>query len=332
VIGYYIHHHGRGHLTRAETVTEHLSVPVVALTSLHLAEPGAFHSAVALARDDVSTVPRRSTAGDRLHWAPVHDDGLRERMATIAAWIADARPDAIVVDVSVEITAFVRLMGVPTIVMAMPGERVDAAHRLAYDLADHIIAAWPRELYEPGWLRPHLAKTTYAGGVSRFGERTPDHTDRDHFRVTILNGAGGTSLTEGVLNQWRCDVPDVEWTVLGGPGARWKDDPWFDLCTSSVVISHAGQNAVADIAAAGTPAIVIPEHRPFDEQSTTARVLDANALAVVRMSWPTSEQLPAVLDLASSNTGHRWACWETAGAADRVARAIEGVLDRGGSA
>ena len=34
VIGWYIHHHGRGHLARAEAVRAHLDEPVVALSSL----------------------------------------------------------------------------------------------------------------------------------------------------------------------------------------------------------------------------------------------------------------------------------------------------------
>ena len=34
MIGYYIHHHGAGHLNRAISIGAHLRQPVVALTSL----------------------------------------------------------------------------------------------------------------------------------------------------------------------------------------------------------------------------------------------------------------------------------------------------------
>ena len=62
-------------------------------------------------------------------------------MALIARWIDETRPVAIVVDVSVEVALFVRLLGVPVIVMAMPGERIDGPHALVHQIADHIIAA-----------------------------------------------------------------------------------------------------------------------------------------------------------------------------------------------
>ena len=48
-----------------------------------------------------------------------------------------------VVDVSVEVAILVRLLGVPVVVMAMPGDRIDAPHDLVYQAADHILAAWP---------------------------------------------------------------------------------------------------------------------------------------------------------------------------------------------
>lgn len=87
-------------------------------------------------------------------------------MALIARWIEKTQPAAIVVDVSVEVALFIRLLGVPVIVMAMPGDRTDAPHASVHQIADHIIAAWSRELYEPEWLRAYAAKTSYVGGIS----------------------------------------------------------------------------------------------------------------------------------------------------------------------
>ncbi len=89
----------------------------------------------------------------------------------VARWVADVQPAVIVTDVSVEIAVFARLLGVPVIVVALPGERFDAPHALVHRLADHIIAAWPQDLYVPAWLRPYEDKTSYVGGISRFEER-----------------------------------------------------------------------------------------------------------------------------------------------------------------
>ncbi|NKZ90874.1 hypothetical protein GS966_13140 [Rhodococcus hoagii] len=331
MIGYYVHHHGRGHLTRARTLAGRLDTPVVALTSLALEHPHPFREVVHLDRDDASAAPRNPTAGGALHWAPLQDPGLRSRMATLADWIRTARPRAMIVDVSVEVATFVRLMGVPTVVIAMPGERDDAVHRVAYDVADHIIAAWPRELYAPAWLERHAAKTTYVGGLSRFGERARAVTgDSGTVRVTVLSGAGGTSLTRQRLEQWNTAVPGVEWVTLGGPGG-WKDDPWPDLCASSVVVTHAGQNAVADVAASGAASIVIPQERPFAEQVTTAGVLHAARLAVVQPSWPSPAQWTGLIERARQGGGSDWERWNTRGAVDRAATAVERVLDGGGA-
>ena len=53
------------------------------------------------------------------------------------------RRACMVVDVSVEVAVLARTMGVPTVVMGMPGARDDRPHQLAFRLADAIIAPWP---------------------------------------------------------------------------------------------------------------------------------------------------------------------------------------------
>jgi hypothetical protein len=52
------------------------------------------------------------------------------------------------------------------------------------------------------------------------------------------------------------------------------------MCAADVVITHAGQSCVADVAAARRPAIVLPQPRPFDEQHATAETLRRHRLAV----------------------------------------------------
>ena len=52
------------------------------------------------------------------------------------------------------VISFVRLLGIRTIVLAQPGDRSDAPHRLAFDAAERIVAPWPEELLRPAWLQP----------------------------------------------------------------------------------------------------------------------------------------------------------------------------------
>ena len=92
VIGWYVHHVGLGHLHRA--------------AGREPAAPGRGHRPVLPAatgrdgrvpgsgspRDDESA--HDPTAGGQLHWAPLHDVGLRARMATLSAWIQQSQAGA----------------------------------------------------------------------------------------------------------------------------------------------------------------------------------------------------------------------------------------------
>ena len=131
-----------------------------------------------LARDDgpSSEDPRRDrdpTAHGVLHWAPLHHEGLARRSEQIARWVVDRRPRALVVDVSAEVALLGRLCGVPTVVVAMPGQRDDRTHRMAYDAADALLAPWPRGSHGRDWPSHWVDKAWFVGGFSRFDSLTP---------------------------------------------------------------------------------------------------------------------------------------------------------------
>ena len=86
MIGWYVHHVGRGHATRATTVASHLRHDVVGLGSGPRPEgwPGSW---VPLERDDEQAGIHGAldvTARGRLHWVPRHDAGLAARLPRIA--------------------------------------------------------------------------------------------------------------------------------------------------------------------------------------------------------------------------------------------------------
>ena len=316
MIGWYVHHHGRGHLTRAAAVRPYVDESVTVLSSLPGPRNHPFETWVHLDRDDEGPgVTADADAHGRLHWAPLGSAGLSRRMAALAGWIASYRPRLMVVDVSVEVALLARLCGVPVVVVAGPGERPDPAHRLGFDIAETLIAAWPRDIYCPDHLRSHLAKTEFVGAFSRF-----DHHARppspDTGQVFVLNGAGGTSVTPTDLEQARAATPHYRWVVAGGPGQTWSDDVWASLQAASVVVTHAGQNALAEVAAARRPAIVVAQERPFDEQRCVAEALADHKLAIARPSWPDPTEWPDLLAAARALGGDGWADWnDNAGAA-----------------
>ncbi|GAB2909586.1 hypothetical protein GCM10027047_04710 [Rhodococcus aerolatus] len=328
MIAWYVHHQGRGHRTRAASIAAHLAEPVTVLSSL-APEPAEAHLGwVELARDDAALTapggPVDPTARGLLHWVPQGDDGLRERMAAIAAWVAREQPRAVVVDVSAEVTWLLRLLGVPVVVVAMPGERTDAAHTAAYTAATAVVAPWAGEVYAPSWLAPHADRTTAVGAISRFAGRTDVPADRGHGLGLVLGGAGGSAVTPADLADLAAAVPGLDWQVLG-PGGRWVADPWPLLRRADVVVTHAGQNALADVAAAGTPAVVVPQDRPFGEQHATAAALGAAGLAATSPSWPARDAWAGLVERGRATGGAGWSRWAPAGAAARAADVVAGV-------
>jgi hypothetical protein len=334
VIGYYIHHVGRGHLHRALAAVSHVDEPVTALTSLP-ADPRWPGPWVTLARDDAGTSPVRPTAHGVLHWAPVQDHGLQARMAALAAWVARERPSVIVVDLSVEVLTLVRLMGVPVVAVTLPGRRDDAAHRLGYDLADAIVAPWPARYGSA--LAPELAnhgeKVHYVGAVSRFDGRralssrvgeeggTGSGSGR---RVLVMTGAGGTVTGQDVRRHGPAAASEWEWRSIGPH--NWVADPWPAICQADVVISHGGMGALADIAAARRPTIVVPQSRPHDEQIMTSQALDRAGLATVTTGLPhEATQWSGLLETALTVGGDGWAQWSTGDGGRRLADVVAQV-------
>lgn len=330
MIGYYVHHHGFGHLARAMSICTQMRRPVTVLSSRPIPEDHPFTAVVELPRDDTAERISEPTAHGALHWAPHHDAGYVARMNAIAQWIADVRPEAFVVDVSVEVATFVRLLGVPLVVMAQPGARNDPPHQLVHQMADRIVAAWPRELYAPAWLSHYRDKTAFVGGISRFEGRYPDGGGSQKgsgTKVLVLAGAEGMGIDPARLDASTAMLDDVSWTTLGAVGGDWVDDPWPQICAADIVVTHAGQNSIADVAAARRAAIVIPQSRPFGEQAAMGAVLDRSQLAIVTSRWPEPGEWPDLLSHAKSRPP-QWQRWQVGGAARRAADAIEATARR----
>ena len=318
MIGWYVHHHGRGHLARAQAVRAHLDEPVVALSSLPAPDRHPFTDWIELARDDGIDAALDPGAHGRLHWVPAGHRGLAQRSAQITAWLAAARPRAVVVDVSVEVTMLARLCGIPVVVFAMPGVRDDPAHQLAYDVADRIVAAWARPVYDPAFLHRHAVKTAYVGAFSRFDGAAPVGAADDS--VLVLTGAGGTTVGRGDVAAGQAAVPGLRWTGMGVPGQEWTRDVWPALSRAAVVVTHAGQNALAEVAAAARPAIVVAQDRPFGEQHAVTEALHSHGIAVGLSTWPDPSRWPALIETARSLGGAGWRRWSTGhGAADAAA-------------
>jgi UDP-N-acetylglucosamine--N-acetylmuramyl-(pentapeptide) pyrophosphoryl-undecaprenol N-acetylglucosamine transferase len=322
VIGYYVHHQGRGHLARATEIARRLAEPVTVLSSLpRPPEIEPFAGWVELEHDEDGRAGPDLDAGGVLHYAPLGCAGHTARMEQVARWLAHWSPPLMVVDVSVEVTVLCRLLGTPVLVVAQPGVRDDEAHRLGYRLARHILAPWPRSVYQPGHLREFDRKCSYTGAFSRFDgrDRRPPPGRR---RVLALFGAGGSQVAADTLRAAQRHTPAWTWTVAGGPGGPWAADVWPRLQDSDVVVTHGGQNALAEVAAARRPAVIVPQPRPFDEQLSAARALGQAGLAQHCPGWPAAGQWEQLLAAALHAGGRPWSRWNDLHGAGRAADVI----------
>lgn len=322
MIGYYIHHHGRGHLTRASAIVEALGQPVTALSSLPRPD-GWSGGWIDLPMDDADPV-RDSDANGRLHWVPLGSAGLRKRTAAVSAWISAARPDAFVVDVSVEITLLARLHGIPTVVIALPGDRADAAHRLGFDVATAILAAWPPGIPEmlQGLSEGARERLTPVGAIGRFAPASEAASaPSGSRRVLVLGGSGGGDFSADEIAAAQRETLGWSWEHLGGSG-RWVDDIWPHLCAATVVVTHAGQGAIADVSAARRPAVILPRSRPHGEQHATARVLGSGSWPAVVLDEAPQGSWTTVLEQSAALDGKDWQRWNDGGGASRAAAEI----------
>lgn len=135
-------------------------------------------------------------------------------------------------------------------------------------------------------------------------------------------GSGGRDISTAEVAAARAASPGWQWTTLGGPDGRWSADPWPALCAADVVVTHAGQNALAECAAARRPAVVVPQERPFGEQAATGRALTRGRLAVVATRWPKARDWTALLEQARVHGGECWSRWAPGDGAAHAACAL----------
>ncbi|KFU81846.1 Glycosyltransferase family 28 C-terminal domain-containing protein [Amycolatopsis lurida] len=337
MIGYYAHHLGAGHIHRAAAIAAEAKTPVIGFSTKPA--PNGWTGRWIQLPDDADAIDSAATditAGGTLHWVPSAHTGLRDRMGLIGKELAKGEIRVMVVDVSVEVSVFARLHGIPVVVIAQPGDRDDRPHRLAYDLAERLLAPWPH-FAASTWPRRWLDKTVHLGALSRYDGRPPA-TPEPGRRVLALWGSGGLDIRAQDVGAAAAATPEWHWDVLGPPASGaadlpnltwhgWVDDVWSRLSATDVVVTHAGQNALAEVAAARRPAVVIPQERPHNEQHATAAMLHQAGIAVVRPDWPEPEQWPRVLERAKIHGGTEWSRWSPGDGAARAASVLDDLAN-----
>jgi hypothetical protein len=270
--------------------------------------------------DDLDGVP--TDVAGVFHWAPVGSRGLASRMQLISQWLSDTNPSVVVVDVSVEVSTLVRLHGIPIVVIAQPGNRVDAAHTLGYRIANAVIGCWPASVSPLAADVATLDRIHSVGGISRVSTGA-DERERNH-QIAVINGTGGRgeSALMQVADEARQQLADFRWVVLEN---KPLDEVAATLRSSAFVFAHCGQNAVAEVAATHTRAVLVPEARPFDEQHYLGRALQNAALPARVVNLGEIIRWRAVIEDLSRSNPAEWRAWVDGHAAQRAAKVIEQI-------
>lgn len=312
-IGYYVHHQGAGHWQRARRIAAALPRPCTLIgTFAEVDTAGAAGPVLDLPDDRMDSAfsgeDGEATRPESLHYAPLGHPGIRARMAAIAAWAAREKPTLLVVDVSVEVALFARLLSVPTIVFRLAGLRNDLPHLEAFRSAERLVAPFPAVLEEPAtpdWLR---AKTFHAGFLT---EHAPGAATSGEDVVVLLGRGGGGPSGADLVAAARA-VPERRWRILGQVAGDVADGPpnlildgWVDdvprhLAAAGLVIGAAGDGTVASVAAAGRPFLCIPEPRAYGEQTTKAEALARLGAAVVHPGWPAPEAWRGLIETTAA--------------------------------
>jgi hypothetical protein len=303
-IGYYVHHHGAGHLARAKALAAASDWPIVLLgtgigdAGIDLPDDRALSGRFD-GRDGASARP------NALHYAPLDHEGIRSRVARIGAWIASARPALMVIDVSVEVAMLARLASVPTIYVRLNGDRSDPPHLDAFASASAILAPF-HERFErpetPEWIR---AKTHYLPAITA---ASPPAMAEER-SILVVAGRGGPPVNGARIADAARACPQWQWRVIGPvepvapcpPNlifAGWADDPAGEIARAAIIVGAAGDGLVNAVLATDRPFICLPEDRPFGEQHATAQALDRLGAAIVIDAWPTASSWPALIDRA----------------------------------
>jgi predicted glycosyltransferase len=337
-IGYYVHHQGAGHWQRARRIAAALPRSCTLIGTFAKVDTADAPGPVLDLPDDrldagFSGEDGEATRPESLHYAPLDHPGIRARMAAIAAWAEREKPALLVVDVSVEVALFARLLSVPTIVFRLAGLRNDLPHLEAFRSAERLVAPFPAVLEDPGtpdWVR---AKTFHAGFLT---EHTPVAATTGEDVVVVLGRGGGGPTNADLVAAARA-VPERRWLILGQVERSvaepppnlvlesWVDDVPRRLAAAGLVVGAAGDGTVAAAAAAGRPFLCLPEPRAYGEQTAKAEALARLGAAVVHPGWPAPEAWPGLIEATAALDPAPLAALAEPDAIGRLAAEIERV-------
>lgn len=227
------------------------------------------------------------------------------RAEALAKAIQSYHPKAFYCDGVPELAIMVRGMGVPVVLVRLPGNvMIDPTQNFAYELADQIIAHFPAVLEQKDY--KYSAKTYYSGYLSKYASQLNTEKRLDCKTITVL--LGFDNYSEAVLKnitankQWKYTIIGNKYNYNLGEHCTQlgKVKNISEHILGNIVISAAGQNTVAELLSLGKCLILLPEQRPYDEQSVHASSLADNHLALLAQNDFTAKHWLEIIHIAQN--------------------------------
>jgi UDP-N-acetylglucosamine:LPS N-acetylglucosamine transferase len=223
------------------------------------------------------------------------------RAKALAEAIERYQPKALYCDGVPELAIMVRGMGVPVVLVHLPGNIMnDPTQVFAHELADHIVAHFPSFLEQQNY--PFTSKTYYSGYISQYAGRELKQSNRsdvtiilgfDNYNKLVLKNITKDQNTEFTIISNKRDYDlDKNCTLLGPV----KDIS--EAIVGEIVITAAGQNTIAELLSLNKRLILLPEPRPYDEQVVHANVLANQNVALLAQETFSAEQWQDLLQKA----------------------------------
>ncbi|KQR93360.1 hypothetical protein ASG01_09215 [Chryseobacterium sp. Leaf180] len=228
------------------------------------------------------------------------------RAKSFAEAIIKYQPKAFYCDGVPEIAIMSRSMGLPVVLVHLPGNIIqDPTQVFAHELADHIVAHFPASLEQENYR--FATKTFYSGYLSKyFQENLIQNKSLNENPVTII--LGYDNYDESVLRNITSDL-NTKFTVIGNKRKYNLAENCVQLgrvknisdgISGKIVISAAGQNTVAEMFSLNKTLILLPESRPYDEQKIHAEILAEEGIALLAKENFTAQDWKNILSEAKS--------------------------------
>ncbi|MBO0952532.1 glycosyltransferase [Fibrella forsythiae] len=227
------------------------------------------------------------------------------RAKALAGAIERYQPKAFYCDGVPELAIMARGMGVPVVLVHLPGNvTTDPTQVFAHELADHIVAHFPASLEQANY--QFASKTYYSGYMSQYaGRESLRNNHSNSTNVTILLGYDNY---EALVLERITNDQTTQFTIIGNKRAYKLGKnclmlgPVKDISEAiagQVVIAAAGQNTIAELLSLNKRLILLPEPRPYDEQAVHATALADQQITLLAEETFSVEQWQNVLQKAN---------------------------------